>query len=534
MQGAAKQLFFDQRGSKPWKRDIRSFTSNWPFLEQLVDNEVLSSIDLATAHRLAPNAEENIAAFISYLSAALQQGHVCIYVTEDQLLPNLEGAPDKLKKMVRSAEIPNGLLCKHENHYYFPRFWEEETQFLRHYQRIQNATPSISFSKEKLEEKAKQLVGNQTLLPEQAEAIRLAATKNLLFICGGPGTGKTYTAGKLLAALSEAAEGELRIALAAPTGKAASNLQASLKSATVQAKTLHSLVSEDRINANLVVIDESSMIDVSLMRRLFTNLRSGTKLILLGDPFQLPPIETGALFTDLVTLHPKQTIQLNKCLRAELQEIIQLAETIKNGETITISKPLPPKRQGYPELLKFYEPTEDHLSYFQQFRILTPMRKGPYGLEAINELFYNHFLKQAKDELVLPIMITKNDPNRDLYNGETGILIRKTPITESWCQKGDYALFPSKDGGELRKIPGLLLPQYTLAYCLSIHKSQGSEFDHVLLIASEGSERFGRELLYTGVTRAKKGIEIWGEETTLNKMIQRSYQRLSGLKTRIL
>src|SRR5262249_11532711 len=147
---------------------------------------------------------------------------------------------------------------------------------------------------------------------------------------------------------------------------------------------------------------------------------------------------------------------------------------------------------------------------FNQFRILTPFRKGPFGYEALNALCHKNLAKTLRlgERSVIPIIVVATDYGLELFNGEVGILVCHHKVNEfSAFQKGDYALFPGnsleKAGQSMRQIPAILLPKFEYAYCLSVHKSQGSEFERVLLLLPEGSEIFGREVLYTGVTRAR-------------------------------
>jgi exodeoxyribonuclease V alpha subunit len=171
------------------------------------------------------------------------------------------------------------------------------------------------------------------------------------------------------------------------------------------------------------------------------------------------------------------------------------------------------------------EPRE-MMDAFNRFRILSPLRKGPHGVEAINELFLK------KPSHAAPIILTKNDRGLELFNGETGVLIRKD-LSKPHFQEGDYAIFPGDRPDAIKRVPAVLLPPFEYAYCLSVHKSQGSEFDHVLLMLLEGSENFGNQVLYTGVTRAKRKLEIWCSLATLKKTLSHKSQRLSGISERI-
>jgi exodeoxyribonuclease V alpha subunit len=131
-------------------------------------------------------------------------------------------------------------------------------------------------------------------------------------------------------------------------------------------------------------------------------------------------------------------------------------------------------------------------------------------------------------------MIISNDYRQDLFNGETGVLMRKLPAGEEKVSSEDMAYFFSRNGEEVRRIPGLLLPKFEYAYCLSVHKSQGSEFDRVVLLMPEGSELFGREVFYTAITRARKQLDIFGSDHVLHKTILQEGSRLSGLGQRLL
>lgn len=167
------------------------------------------------------------------------------------------------------------------------------------------------------------------------------------------------------------------------------------------------------------------------------------------------------------------------------------------------------------------------LKQFSHFRILTPFRKGLLGVESLNQIFLQQILLREKrsESIVLPIMIVQNDQRLGLFNGEIGLLIKHQNKPDA-----DFAIFASKESlDDVRKIPFLLLPKFEYAYCLSIHKSQGSEFNHVLIVLPEGSEYFGRETLYTGTTRAKQSLELWGEENIIRKMIKKVSYRNSGV-----
>ncbi|HEY4254717.1 MAG TPA: ATP-binding domain-containing protein, partial [Chlamydiales bacterium] len=155
-------------------------------------------------------------------------------------------------------------------------------------------------------------------------------------------------------------------------------------------------------------------------------------------------------------------------------------------------------------------------------RILTALRQGPYGADTLNQKLLTYFQqKTAPHEwLALPILVTQNDPTRALYNGTTGVLIK------------DTAYFEGADG--LRSFPETVLPYYEVAFCLSVHKSQGSEFDEVFALFPPGSEIFGKEALYTAVTRARKKVTLVSDEETVKALLATSSRTRSGFKERFL
>lgn len=562
-----------------------------PFLEGLVRQEALAYLDYALAEHLLkslPTATEAVAAFLCYLSAAMREGHLCVRCEDLNLYPDPallldseqniveKGMAEKFRALVLQGivELPPTLitttssntipLYRSHNLYYFQRHWQCESTVLKNLQRLLETVPEHQIDLEQ----ADRYLTDLPLLPEQKSAILNACQNSLTLISGGPGTGKTYTAGHLIRVLWDSMSALQRqmcsIAVAAPTGKAAANLQNSLRIATkaltgfpvIQAATLHSLLGIGRrseptldLKHDIIVIDESSMIDATLMMRLLAAIKPGARLILLGDPHQLPPVGSGMLFADFISLFEgkEQAILLKQCLRTELQEIVDLASAVKSGDHLACNhllststaiegtllnhaqNPYMVQQQLLSHALPRFESLdrtapEQLLESLSKFCILSPLRKGPLGVNALNDLFGQRFSKQR----YVPIMIKSNDAKLELFNGDLGILVRSTQQ-----EQASYALFPCRKEGahEMRKIPSLLLPAYEYAYCLSVHKSQGSEFDHVLLLMPEGSQLFGRELLYTGVTRARKSLDLWYHETTLCETLQRHTRRLSSISS---
>lgn len=674
----------------------------WKVLESLVDSGHLSIVDLELAKVLLGNLEDaDTAALICHLSLSARRGHLCVDISKGKITPDVlslwkesrlvekeapiedsmegllsqieiaiihaaENLPERLLTCIHSTEINSQMheiqtpLCRMGSRIYFQRYWYYETLFIYNYQRFISIPPKIILSQEALDAKLLESGAVNSLMPEQKDAILKACMNSLTIICGGPGTGKTHTAGVLICtlwnSLSESEREKFEISLAAPTGKAAANLQKSLlksakgigKLSTLQSKTLHALLGFKSstpleevysLSADLVIVDESSMIDVKLMAGLFAAMKPGARLILLGDEHQLAAVEAGSIFADFVHAHEYlstqrrslpnlQVSKLNKCLRSELQGILDVAEAINRGdadaalqlfdqaeskgiqrlkltaphqcdaavarelalyafncfqldklglnhaltESGVQSKRASGSSQACPSEIRSLSSIElassmecassalplNHkfsqappygslpgvdpltiLNHFNRFRILSPLRKGPYGVEEINRLISNAYRlalgKRGSTSYIVPIMLLKNDYRLELFNGEVGVLVKphyRYGQTDFELSKGDYALFAGKEE-QVRQIPALLLPTFEYAYCLSVHKSQGSEFDHLLLVLPSGSEHFGRELLYTGVTRARRQLTIWGEDDILRRAIQLKNHRLSGITERL-
>lgn len=562
--------------------------------------KILPQIDLTLSEHLSKNFAPacDVTFLLLHLSQATRAGHLCIKIEEESIFPQPEKVWEMQNSAVLSAQewqqikhyiksesqqlppslstslheekasLPSTPLCRFQQFIYFQKHWVLESSCLHQLDLLLNQKPAMPLDPETIQSSVNELVSLNKLLPEQARVMQLLEKQSLTLIAGGPGTGKTYTAGQLIKifwkALSLAQRQKCRIMLAAPTGKGASNLQKSLGQAvaelsdfpSISSTTIHALLGIKQqssftpgvITADLLIIDECSMIDIRLMSQLLKSLKPGARLVLLGDPYQLPPVGAGSFFSDMIKLCPAaQMITLDRCLRSDLKEIVGLASEIKKGncqeafnilhssEGILDFKQMPDRvsalhfqhqllERGLPHLLTDDEP---NLDQFQRFCILSPLRKGPLGVDQLNQLFFKEMAKRAKHRgrIVIPIMILNNDPKRGLFNGDTGYLIRHhLSDVDDTLQVGDFALFHGK------KIAALHLPRFEYAYCLSVHKSQGSEFDHVLLLLPEGSEHFGRELLYTAVTRAKKKLEIWNQGSTFETMISHSVRRLSRIQ----
>lgn len=607
MLGNAQTLFAERRKAPTKKAQL------WPFLDTMLSSGFLGYIDFALAQKFKHNEDEDIAAFLCHLSMAARQGHLCIKIDHQCVIPSpediwkgneeiLDLSHEDIHRLnlmiVKGAQkLPSALLNENAKRntdstaliqkqgclYYFHKCWKLESDFMAHFTPfLSNACPSIAIDPEKMNRKIDALQSQGKLLPEQATAILQGCQSTFTLITGGPGTGKTYAAGMLLNVLWDGLSDirQLQITLAAPTGKAAANLESSIKKTlkdipgfpAIAGQTLHQLLkirrtssaSEEVLSSDIVIVDECSMIDADVMCRLLYSIKPGARLILLGDKNQLPSVEAGSLFADMADYLTSDTkhatnlnrfiIELKTCLRAESKSISVFSDHIKQGNVqaildtfsngsentgircISIPENMSPKEQQQlflksvlPNIPNMHQIPDDPkmlLDLFNRFRILTPLRKGLLGSEALNAAISSAIHSSSHTSFTaIPIMIVKNDHRLELFNGEVGVLIQH----KGNCSE-DFTFFPSRHPGDpARKIPALLLPKYEAAYCLSIHKSQGSEFEHVALLLPEGAQAFGREGLYTGTSRAKKMLEIWSRPEIVASMAQKQALRLSGV-----
>ncbi|MEA2100974.1 MAG: exodeoxyribonuclease V subunit alpha [Thermodesulfobacteriota bacterium] len=408
----------------------------------------------------------------------------------------------------------------------------------------------------------------------------------LCVITGGPGTGKTHTiAGILVMLLMH--DPDTQCVLAAPTGKAANRLQESLQQTIAspdlpgnivgnipkKAVTIHRMLGfrqgsvSFRYNAqnpmpwDVVVVDEASMIDLALMSKLVDALKADARLILVGDKDQLASVETGYCLGDICAAgaDPASVIKNNI---TELKEnhrfksdsgIYALSAALNKGEVtksinILSSDQYPDvkktrvnpndlrmmlEKQALPFLKDLMQENDikKRFDLWGQFRILCALRKGQWGFENINRIITDilaakGLIQRTQNYHGRPILITANDYSLPLFNGDTGMIMDKPG--------GPKAVFPDSDGA-FREISLSRLPPHEDAYAMSIHKSQGSEVDMVLMVLPHNDSKIlTKELVYTGITRAKKQIEIWSTDEILKASISRPIGRGSGLYQALL
>ncbi|HPU29140.1 MAG TPA: exodeoxyribonuclease V subunit alpha [Syntrophorhabdaceae bacterium] len=536
----------------------------------------------------------------------VKKGHICIdlkdfaerefTIDEDGTsfsikCPSLETWIDALKKaeVVGTSDEFRPLILRNERMLYLNRYWQYEKVF------VAKMLQKISLKPAKLDNSLIMPIINR-LFPETDEddkdmqkmAAINAVENNFLVISGGPGTGKTFTISKILALLIEAGSGNLSIALAAPTGKAAARLKAMIKDLKMkidcpeyvranmpeEVYTIHRLLGlsyrtrrfefneKNPLPYDVVIVDEGSMVDLPLMSKLLEATKDSTKIILVGDKDQLSSVEPGAVFGELcetIQDMPNMIVILKKNFRFGRDSgINRLAELIKEGnghEAMHLIKEgrleniswREVESQSHLRLMienyiverytSFFDASssiEEVFLHFDKFHVLCALRHGPFGILAINDLIE----KALSDKKIIrafkkwyrgkPIMITANDYSLKLFNGDTGIIF-EDPENSDFLK----IFFKTEEG--LKKIAPQRIADFETAYAITVHKSQGSEFDDIVFILSDtSSEIFTRELIYTAITRAKRSIEIWGNEQLFIEAIKKRIERKSGIKDAFL
>lgn len=558
-------------------------------VEALVEKEIFSPIDLYFAKMIVPSNLDSLSrVLVCYLLAMARQGHLCIRVVGNKVSPSPSILTTDLEEVARlEKEIveafyqlssffyeeileedytPSSPICRFQNRLYLQKNWLLEKEFIRQIARLQKKSPNLILQ---------DIEANSACNVEQRLALQRALSSSISVISGGPGTGKTFTAIEILQsffrAIPEEERTRVRVRLAAPTGKAVALLEKNMMSKLgalpgVICGTLHFFLKvglqEDSFQksffADLLLVDEASMLDAKLFVRLLSSLQEGGRVILMGDKDQLPPVESGGFFADLIDLAADLSIPatlLQKSVRVEkvgLQEfadaiLMQDIEKIKRQEGVKIFPSL--RNSVVKEILgkecraHFFIPYQEDfdplkcLQAMERFRILSPIKKGPLGVEALNQVILAGVIHERRldEKVICPILITENDAVRGLMNGDTGILVAEvSSLKKGLFTSEDRAYFFSKEGqDQTRDLSAVVLPAFTFGYCLSVHKSQGSEYESVLVILPSGSEKFGREVLYTAITRAKKYVSLITEEPILRSLLEKSSRKISGLVARI-
>lgn len=518
---------------------------------------------------------------IQSLSQAMENGHSCLKVIEDEAA--LLG-----RSPLVSATPATPLVLVGER-LYLQRYYLYEKRLATRLKMLASTTDTepglTAHSWPKLLNRVFGPEGDEA--DYQRRAAEVALKKSLCIISGGPGTGKTTTVVKIIGLLLEVLGSDLRIALAAPTGKAAMRLQESVGNSLqgidfpaeiveripTSASTLHRLLgvrknssqflhNADRPLAwDVVVVDEASMIDLAMMSKLVDALPAGARLILLGDKDQLASVESGAVLNDCIKSLPENTGELKKSYRFNAG-IKALAHSINCGDGEKAWQLLAGDEFANISLLRnsyFRFIGDRYLLYMQEvqravqqmthggiaavfaafsrFQVLCAGRHGARGVQGINA-GVEKIIKTSGYEagqtpwyLGRPVMITTNDYNLGLFNGDIGICLPDvTPDGD-----GTMKVWFEKPDGSLQKFPPYRIPRCETVFGMTIHKSQGSEFSEVLIVLpEEEGALLNRQLVYTGVTRAKEFAHIVASKQILVYALQSDYPRNSGLADMLL
>ncbi|MCF7851826.1 MAG: exodeoxyribonuclease V subunit alpha [Simkaniaceae bacterium] len=538
----------------------------------LLDRKIIELIDLYFAENLeqfAGELSQEQKVFIAILMAMSRNGHVCMKVKPKVDLSALE-LDDSMKwdLEARLAEVVNYLppsimseadaiagdakpMILDREFIYFHRNWMYEREIEFHVNRLNKN--KVNRCSHEYEIHIDRIAGLNEL---QRQAVKASFEESILIIAGGPGCGKTYVAKKIIECFQQLSKVPIKIEVCAPTGKAVQNIEKSIQGdgdLDIHFGTLHSLLKFNPqcykqkdsafIDANIILVDECSMIDVKLFSQLLASIHPSSQLILLGDPNQLPPVESGTIFNDLCLYSPIKKVILTECLRTKSQDLLRLAHLFFEPRASQLLKKIQGENnqtfsfhslhdvhgellKSYAENLFFPNPANARFSEiesaFMEKKILCSHNRGLYGSTHINRMIMQYLLKEVLDDtsLAIPIILTKNYPKLRLMNGTQGI----------WVKDGDQELFYFSEISGFRSIPKMLLPAHDLAFAISIHKSQGSEYQDIIMLLDDEMEGIGRESIYTGITRSRRSIQIYASQRTLEGAIQRSSLRQSGLR----
>ncbi len=417
----------------------------------------------------------------------------------------------------------------------------------------------------------------QTLDDKQRQAVKESLRNGLLVVTGGPGTGKTTTINAMIQFFE--AE-ELDICLAAPTGRAAKRMT---EATGCEARTIHRLLEvngnpeeegstgfmrnrQNPLETDVVIIDELSMVDITLMHALLSAIIPGTRVILVGDKNQLPSVGPGSVLKDIIQSKQFKTVELTKIFRqASESDIIMNAHKINQGEEVLLHNKSKDffflKRNDTNMIISnIIQLMKEKLPKYvdatmNEIQVLTPMRQGLLGVERLNKLLQEYLNPPAKGKIEKEVgerifrmgdkvMQIKNnyqiewevvakyglvvDKGLGVYNGDMGVVTYIDTFHES--------VEVTYEEGKVVNYPYKLLDELEHAYAITIHKSQGSEYPAVIIPLLQGSRLlYNRNLLYTAITRAKKCVTVIGDEVTFQEMIKNANEqkRYTSLEERI-
>ncbi len=598
-------------------------------IEQLEKLEAFSDIDRHIARYLSSVDRYDSPLFflvVMLLSRSMEKGNVCLYpervagrslswlaaddpdnaaAYNDIILPDADKIVSCVKKSAAAGSEGDRLpLILAGNRLYFHRFMVCEDELASMVGQMCSDMDDLP-AHDRLAALFRKYFPPAPGEPDmQAAAAAVSLRRSLSVISGGPGTGKTSTVVKIISLVTEARRlsgFETKVALTAPTGKAAAKLAASARAGldellnmNAESFTIHRLLGyswnygfrhnrDNPVDFDVVVADECSMADLQLMHSFLSALKPGSRLRRLGDRDQLASVEGGAVFGDICgsgaagyssemaewcsmltgygfpavqggapALRDSLTFLTRNWRFGERSGIGRLASAVNSGNSDEVMRVLLSGEFADLEFIpsaavsvvssviegaagrymNFNDPPHLSVAAFTgSFCILTATRKGSSGMERMNRAAERVLaLKGVIDPSVpfyegRPVMVTGNDYPLQLFNGDIGIVENSV--------SGKTAVFRSS-GGTVRSINCSRLPVHETAFAMTVHKSQGSEFDEVLLVLpDQWSPVMSRELLYTAVTRGRKKVTVAGSEPVIRKMVSTGLERMSGLKQKI-
>lgn len=488
--------------------------------------------------------KELLSKAVEFLFIATMQGHQCVTVKE-----SISPKPSEvfLEEFYDEQQIKQGFyLLKdllvtlrskinlmpilHEGQdFYLQKSFVTQQALIRHLVAFVKAPLHLKFSETEIVDALSSY--HCYLNKEQYDAVLFGLKNNLQILSGGPGTGKSYTVFYLLKTFLDLCYKKNikpKVLVIAPTGKAASVLNDRLISlkqqAVIEVATVHKALKtafrkdskyQELFGYDFIVLDEASMVDIGMYEILFKCLPEGIRVVLMGDHHQLPPVESSMVFQYLIDCLPHSILKVSK--RVENQALLELSEKIKIQELDYFEKFFSTtfKHRDIAYIECAFEESFERLialhkeGSWLQGTFLTPIKHGPWGVEALNHQMLA--ISKEYDQKKIPILVTQNQYDLDVFNGDIGYLLNpQEPVVTFFSSDGE------------KQIPLCLIHQWTSAFALTIHKSQGSEYDHVVLFLPKGAERFGKELLYTAVTRAKRKITIFAVKGVLLECLKKN------------
>ena len=593
---------------------------------------VLNSADVHTALaicRIGRETDDRVALALALTVRALRMGSVCIDLdtvhaqVHDESDAQLDVTklpwpnPEEWRQTVMGSalvatepdEPPSRPLRLAHGLLYLERYWQQEELVRRELQgRFGAAPPQVD--KDRLATALHRLfpglVSDET--DRQALAAAVAVLARITVLAGSPGTGKTTTVARLLALLNDQPGAPLRIALAAPTGKAAARLAEAVRTAAgklspedrsrlgdISASTLHRLLGwvpesrgrfrhhgRNRLPHDLVVVDEMSMVSLTMMARLLDALRPEARLVMVGDPDQLSSVEAGAVLADIARAPGKPSVELGGELPAlrliphhsegPIHGVVQLTHTWRfRGAIDQLAKAIRASdpdavvevlRSGEPDVVfaevdvaparpEGLEPLAEEvrrsavatrdaakvgdvpsaLAALDRHRLLRAHRRGPFGVARWSsevERWLSETEPGYADDgewyLGRPLLVTANDYELGLFNGDTGVVVDSL----------DGVRVAFAGGAQPTLFAPVRLDAVQTVHAMTVHRAQGSQFDRVsFIVPPPDSPLLTRELLYTAVTRATERVQVFGSEEAIRRAVLRPANRASGLRSRL-